>query len=79
MILHSGATMKGMNRVGVINPGRYTRIECAYHSYFAIPPYGDWLSWRDPRERRNTDKPPVPLYFTVSLQPDLRVVLARLG
>ena len=62
---------------GWSNPEHH-RHERAYHSYFASPPYAGWLSRRDPRKRRNTDKPPVPLYFTVSLQPDLRVALARL-
>ena len=28
-------------------------------------------------EKEGTDRPPVPLYFTVSLLPDLRVALAR--
>ena len=53
-----------------------SRVRCAYHSYFAIPPY-DMGSWRVPSEKRRTDKPRLPQYFTVPLRPDLRMALAR--
>jgi hypothetical protein len=53
-----------------------SHVQCAYHTYFAVPPH-DVCSWRVPSVRRNTDKPVLPRYFTVPLQPDLQVALAR--
>ena len=46
------------------------RVQCAYHTYFAVPPH-DVCSWRVPSVRRTTDKPILPRYFTVPLRPDL--------
>ena len=60
-----------------IDPDRFSRVMCAYHTYFAVPPFADWMSWRAPSDKRSTDKPPVPRYFIVSLRPDLRKALAR--
>ena len=48
---------------------RLSRVECAYHTYFAVPPY-DWQSWRVPSDQRSTNKPALPRYFLISLWPD---------
>ena len=59
-----------------IEEGHLSRVQCAYHTYFAIPPY-DVCSMASPYNPRRTDKPRLPRYFTVPLWPDLRMALAR--
>jgi hypothetical protein len=53
-----------------------SRVLCACHTCFAVRLY-DWTTWRPPSDRRSTDKPSVPRYFSVPLRPDLRTALAR--
>ena len=55
---------------------RLSRVGCAYHAYFAVPPY-DWQSWRVPCGQRSTNKPALPRHFVISLWPDLRTAMAH--
>ena len=54
----------------------FSRVESAYHNFFALPP-ATWSSWSDSDGHRYTDRPPLPRYLCVRLSRSLYVALAR--